>query len=399
MSDVTTETGWEEAMQQAVALFAEQFERPPTIAVRAPGRINIIGEHTDYNDGFVLPMAIDRWTVMVGRENRSPRCRVTAHEVEGEIASFLNDDRLTPGRTQWANYVKGVMAQFNAAGHRLPSFDAAVASTVPLGAGLSSSAALEVATATFLELLLGIRLDPLRKTRWCQRAEHDFAGVPCGIMDQMTSIVGRRGHAVLIDCRSMEWRPVALDEQKLALVVADTNVKHDLASSEYATRRQECQQVVDYARAHGHSDARALRDLTMMDLEEMRKELDPTLYRRARHVVAENQRTLLAAEAFEQGEMDTVGRLMNESHTSLRDDYQVSCDELDTMAELAREVDGVYGSRLTGGGFGGSTITLVHPDAVGRLIEHLQQRYPEATGRETTVFRVRPAEGATPMAT
>lgn len=399
MRQAQTQASWQPAFDRAVALFADQFQSAPTLAACAPGRVNLIGEHTDYNGGFVLPMAIDRWTVMVGRQNHSQRCRVAAEQYDGQISTFLNDDRITPGRTAWSNYVKGVIAQFNAAGHHVPSFDAAIASTLPIGAGLSSSAALEVATASFVELLMGIRVEPLRKARWCQRAEHDFAAVPCGLMDQLTSILGRRGHALLIDCRSMVHRPVAIDEARAAVVVADTGVHHELADTAYAERRGACQQVVNIAQKRLGRDVRTLRDLTMMDLEQMRRTLDATLYRRARHVVAESQRTRLAAEAFALGEVDTVGRLMNESHVSLRDDYQVSCPELDTMAEVAREVEGVLGARMTGAGFGGATVSLVQPDAVDRLIDHLHHRYPQLTGREPPVFRVHPADGAAPVPT
>jgi len=379
-------------LDRARAVFAEHFDGEPTIGAMAPGRVNLIGEHTDYNDGFVLPMAIERRTVLAARLNHSQRCRVVAADLEEEMASFLVE-QVAPGRTAWANYVKGVVAQFQRHGQPVPAFDAVVVSDVPLGGGLSSSAALEVATATLIEHLLHIHLDPVRKALWCQAAEHEFAGMPCGIMDQFISVMGKRGHAMLIDCRTHETQHVPLTDPNLAVVIANTNVKHELTGSEYPARRKQCEQAAA-ALAAAHGEIRALRDATLPQLEAIRRDLDATVYRRARHVIGENERVRLAAEEFQREDYAAVGRLMVESHRSLREDFEVSVPELDAMVELAMEVDGVYGSRMTGGGFGGCTVSLVRAEAVDALTAHLENRYVERTGIAPTVFATQPADGA-----
>jgi len=374
------------------ALFREHFDGEPEWLCVAPGRVNLIGEHTDYNDGFVLPMAIERRTVLVAALNHSPRCRLIAADLDEELHNFRLDD-VHPGKTAWANYVKGVVAQFLKAGHAVPGFDAVITSDVPLGGGLSSSAALEVATATLCEKLLGIQLDPKRKALWCQAAEHEYANMPCGIMDQFISVMGQAGHALLIDCRTQEATPVALNDPSVRIVIANSNVKHELTGSEYPTRRKQCEQAAA-ALNEAHGNIKALRDAEMAQLKTIEPALDGVVYRRARHVIGENERTLLAAKAFEEGDWQQAGRLMVESHRSLRDDYEVSCPELDTLVDLAMQVDGVFGSRMTGGGFGGCTVSLVKTDAVDRLIAHLNVEYPKKHDLEPTCFASQPGDGA-----
>jgi len=379
--------------QRCADLFDEHFDgaKPEWLSV-APGRVNLIGEHTDYNDGFVLPMAIERRTLIVAALNHSPRCRLIAADLDEELHNFRLDD-VKPGKTQWANYVKGVVAQFQKAGHSVPGFDAVITSDVPLGGGLSSSAALEVATATLCEKLLGIALEPKRKALWCQAAEHEFANMPCGIMDQFISVMGQAGCALLIDCRSQDATPVALNDPGVKIVIANSNVKHELTGSEYPTRRRQCEQAAA-ALNDAHGQIAALRDADMTQLKAVEPTLDAVVYRRARHVISENERTLLAAKAMEAGDWTEAGRLMVESHRSLRDDYEVSCAELDTLVNLAMRVDGVFGSRMTGGGFGGCTVTLVRSDAVEPLIQHLETEYPKAHDLQPTCFATQPADGA-----
>ncbi len=374
-------------------MFARHFDHKPTRIGVAPGRVNLIGEHTDYNDGFVLPMAIERRAVMVAAVNHSARCRIIAADLEEEQATFMVDP-LSPGRTAWANYIKGVVAQFQKHGQPVPGFDAVVTSDVPLGGGLSSSAALEVATATVVEGLLGIAVEPVRKALWCQAAEHEFAGMPCGIMDQFISVMGRKDHALLIDCRSHDATHVPLSDAGVAVLIANSNVKHELTGSEYPTRRRQCEQAAAALAQHFGESIRVLRDADMKRLDMLRTQLDDTVYRRARHVIGENQRTQLAATLFEGRRYDEAGRLMLESHRSLRDDFAVSTAELDTLVDLAMGVDGVYGSRMTGGGFGGCTVTLVRADAVDRLTDTLMSQYPRRHDREPTCFASRPADGA-----
>jgi galactokinase len=382
------------ALRKATAAFTEQFGGEPSVAVRAPGRVNLIGEHTDYNDGFVLPIALDLATVIVARLNGSQRCRVIAADIDGgEMSTFFANDTLAPSRTQWTNYIKGVIRQFVDAGHHIPAFDAAISSTVPLGSGLSSSAALEVATATLMESLLQIRLEPTRKAQWCQKAEHTFAGTPCGILDQMASICGQRGSAVLLDCRTLQTTLVPIEDDAIAFVVSNTNVKHELSGGEYGVRREQCEAAVKIMR-RTHHNLCALRDATLSHLAEYENVLDPVLFRRARHVISENERTLLMAKVLPERDYVWAGQLINESHRSLALDYEVSCRELDIMADLAQDFDGVFGSRMTGGGFGGCTVTLVRSDRADTLIQHLTAEYPKRTNLPATCFQVTPACGA-----
>ena len=384
-------------LDRAISVFIDHFDTQPDHAASAPGRVNLIGEHTDYNDGFVLPMAIEPRTAIVAKANHSPRFRIVASDLDQQMATFINDGDIAPGRTQWSNYVKGVIAMFKKQGHGVPSFDAVIASDVPVGGGLSSSAALEVAVATLIEQFEQIIVEPTHKALWCQAAEHEFAGMPCGIMDQFITVMGRPQHALLIDCRSRQAQLVPLDDPQLTVVIANSNVKHDLADSEYPVRRAQCEQATA-AIARQHPHVKSLRDATMPQLDDVRHAVDDVVYRRARHVIAEIQRTTLAADALRRVDYPAFGHLMHESHVSLRDDYQVSCPEIDGLVDQAEQFDGVYGSRITGGGFGGCTVTLVAADAAEPLIAHLRQAYSKQTGLEADCFATRPAGGARPIA-
>ncbi|XP_056153318.1 galactokinase isoform X2 [Lampris incognitus] len=343
---------------------------PPEVEVCAPGRVNLIGEHTDYNDGFVLPMALPLVTVVVGSRTSDQVVNIlTANEEVEEprkVDFNLPTDELTlsPGQPKWANYVKGVVQHYRA--HPLPGFRAVIASSVPLGGGLSSSASLEVAIYTFLQQLNPDDGDKVAKAVACQQAEHTHAGVPCGIMDQFVSVMGKAGHALLIDCRSLEATPVPLSEPGLVILITNSNVKHSLSGSEYPTRRRQCEEAAAMLRKS------SLRDATMADLEEARSQLDDVTYCRARHVIEEIERTARAAEALRRGSYKEFGKLMVESHNSLRDLYEVSCRELDELVSAAMEVDGVFGSRMTGGGFGGCTVTLLQAHATDKAILHIQ---------------------------
>jgi galactokinase len=375
---------------RAAGLFARCFGHPPRWLVAAPGRVNLIGEHTDYNDGFVLPMAIDRYILIAADVNTSGR--VTLHnETTGETATFGIRPKVERGEPSWSNYVRGVIAGFQKRREKVSGFDAVIESTLPLGGGLASSAALEVATATLLESMSGQALDPLEKALLCQQAEHDFAGVPCGIMDQFTSILAQADHAVLLDCRSRTTTSVPMTDPAVTVLVINTNVRHKLAESEYAKRRSQCEAA---ARA---LNVKALRDVTPAALEAARRQMDPAVYRRARHVVSENDRTVQAALAIQNSDWPTVGRLMYASHASLRDDYEVSCPELDAVVEMAEAMGpeaGIIGCRMTGGGFGGCTVSLVKTDAVQRITRNVDPAYEKTTGRQASIFSSRPAAGA-----
>ncbi|KAK5895561.1 hypothetical protein CgunFtcFv8_009245 [Champsocephalus gunnari] len=360
----------------------------PLIAVCAPGRVNLIGEHTDYNQGFVLPMALPLVTVVVGSQTCGRDVTVvtaTEHADEPHRVDFslpADGAPLAPGLPRWANYVKGVIEHYRAP--PVTGFRAVIASSVPLGGGLSSSASLEVAFYTFLQQLQPDDGDKVSKAVACQQAEHSHAGVPCGIMDQFVSVLGREGHALLIDCRSLEATLVPLADPGLIILITNSNVKHSLSGSEYPLRRRRCEEA---ASAMGKS---SLRDATMKDLEEASDRMDEVTVRRARHVIDEIERTVQAADALRRGEYKEFGRLMVESHNSLRDLYEVSCRELDELVSAALEVEGVYGSRMTGGGFGGCTVTLLQAGAIDRTMLHIQERYSGTP----TFYVTTPSEGA-----
>jgi galactokinase len=377
-------------MDRTSELFRRCFGHAPRWIVAAPGRVNLIGEHTDYNDGFVLPMAIERYIVIAGDTNT--KREVTLHSVTpGETATFNIRPKVEPGAPSWSNYVRGVIAGFQKSGKKLPAFDAVIESNLPYGGGLASSAALEVAAATLLELMTGQTLDPIEKAVLCQQAEHDFAGVPCGIMDQFTSILGRENHALLLDCRSRTTTPVALTNPDVTVLIINTNIRHKLAEGEYAKRRAQCETAARVLQVA------ALRDATLEALEAARKQLEPVVFRRAHHVISENERTLQAARAIQASDWTRVGQLMSASHASLRDDYEVSCPELDLVVEVAQQIGeagGVIGCRMTGGGFGGCVVSLVKTEAVQRITRNLDVAYEKKTGRQASIFSSRPAAGA-----
>ncbi|NWU04443.1 GALK1 Galactokinase, partial [Urocynchramus pylzowi] len=366
----------------------EAFGCAAVLAAWAPGRGNLIGEHTDYNGGFVLPMALQLGTVLVGSPTQDGTISIITTSAEADEphrVQFLAPrpgSSLSPGLPHWANYVKGVIQHYRAG--PVPGFSAVMASDIPLGGGLSSSAALEVATYTFLQQLCPDDGDLVAKALACQKAEHTFAGMPCGIMDQFISVMGQEGHALLIDCRSLETVPVPLSDASLAVLITNSNVRHTLTGSEYPTRRRQCEEA---AAALGKA---SLRDATLAELEEARSRLGDEVFRRARHVIGEIARTAQAAEALQHRDYRTFGRLMVESHNSLRDDYEVSCPELDELVAAALEVDGVYGSRMTGGGFGGCTVTLLEAGAADKAQQHIQEKYSGTA----TFYLTKPSGGA-----
>nr|XP_056717736.1 galactokinase [Euleptes europaea] len=360
----------------------------PKIAASAPGRVNLIGEHTDYNQGFVLPMALQMGTVMVGspRQDGIISIVTTAEEAdEPKRVQFpvpVEGGALKPGEPRWANYVKGVIQHYRAA--PLPGFNAVIASNIPLGGGLSSSASLEVATYTFLQQLCPDDGDPVAKALACQKAEHTFAMMPCGIMDQFISVMGKEGHALLIDCRSLETRLVPLTDPNLVVLITNSNVRHTLTGSEYPTRRRQCEEA---AKVLGKA---SLREASMSSLEASKALLSEEVYRRARHVIGEIERTTEAAESLQARDYKRFGQLMVESHNSLRNDYDVSCAELDELVAAALEVPGVYGSRMTGGGFGGCTVTLLESSATEEVLRHIKGKY----SRTATFYCTKASDGA-----
>lgn len=365
------------------------FGHEATVLAAAPGRVNLIGEHIDYCDGFVLPFAIDRYVVIAAAVTDSGLARFTS----GGHDDFEVDlsQPVEKGSPTWANYIRGVIRGFQDRGGSIPGFDACIVSSLPLGAGLSSSAALECAVATLLEGVLDTVLDTREKALLCQRAEHEFAGMPCGIMDQFASAFGQANRLVLIDCRSQEPELVPFDNPDLTVLVANTMAKHELIDGAYGARRKNTE---DGLRILGKP---SWRDVSLADVEAAWDKLGDPVNRRARHVVTEIQRTLAAATALRSNDYEALGPLMAASHDSLRDDFEVSCPELDTMVNLARAIGrggGVFGSRMTGGGFGGSTVTLCDSDRAAEIASTLSSEYREATGIEPQIFASRPAQGA-----
>lgn len=392
----------------------------------APGRVNLIGEHTDYTGGYVLPFAIGYSTVAYGSGSLKSRtgggkCRVvSANDGTNTPVEFIASKDMKPpeggdGKDKWARYVSGVVSQY------LPdlperfsvSFDLAVAGDVPLGSGLSSSASLEVAVARFVETVIddfssdagclafgssedvkqGKRSKDVVRALRCQKAENTWCNSPCGIMDQYVSSNAKAGCLLLIDCKNNSYEEVQMGEEgqeKASIVIADSNVKHSIAAGEYPIRVEQCKVATE---ALQKVDVQSLRDATLGDVEKAKKFIDDVIYRRAKHVVAENARTLAAKSLLEKGDWTKVGELMNESHESMKDDYEVSCNEINVLVSLARAHKGVYGSRMTGGGFGGCTVTLVEKQQAKSLMKHLKDGYKKLSGKDCECFVTSPGNG------
>jgi galactokinase len=373
-------------VDETVALFQREFNNSPKWIAAAPGRVNLIGEHVDYNDGFVLPMAIDRYTVVAAGPGMGDSVSVHSAGLAETKKLQLDADSKQP-ENGWSNYLRGVIAGF-AKLHEVPPLNAVVHSNVPLGSGLSSSAALEVAFATMLNQVLEAKLDPEAIGLLCQTAEHEHAGVPCGIMDQFSSALCRDAHLLLLDCRSQTYEHIPFSNPDISVLITNSEVKHSLVGGEYAARRSQCESATKKLGID------SLRDCTMEQLNANESKLEQAEFRRARHVVTEIERVIAAAKCFSAGQWPQVGKLMYESHASLDSDYEVSCGELNTLVEIASQLDGVIGSRMTGGGFGGCTVSLVEADQMEIVKTAIEREYESATGIQPTLFSTRPAQGA-----
>ncbi|WP_193214720.1 galactokinase [Luteolibacter marinus] len=374
----------------ASAGLKEQFGCDASVVAAAPGRVNLIGEHIDYCDGFVMPFAIDRYIVMAAALNGTGQARV-ATALGGEPAILELNVPQQVGTPKWANYLRGVFQGFQDRGHHLPGFDAFIISSVPGGAGLSSSAALECCMATLLEGLVDTVLDTKEKALLCQKAEHDFASVPCGIMDQFASAFGKPNRLVLIDCMTGEPEMVPFENPDLTVLIANTMVHHELSDGGYAARRKNTEEGL------AAIGKKSWRDATAADVESRWTSMGDPVNRRSRHVVGEIARTIAAAEALAKNDFEALGPLMAASHDSLRDDFEVSCKELDLMVEIARAIGrsgGVIGARMTGGGFGGSTVTLCESRKAEAIAATMAEKYKEATGITPQIFASRPSLGA-----
>ncbi|MGB5872808.1 MAG: galactokinase [Bacteroidota bacterium] len=371
----------EQLEEQTVQLFQERFQSPPTHIASAPGRVNLIGEHTDYNEGYVLPLAVDRHTAVAAGARGDRVLRAFSQNLQSSFRAPV-DDLIPKKRPAWSNYVKGIAILLQRSGATLSGANLCINGTIPRGAGLSSSAALEVATAHALRALNNLSHTDEDLIHLCQKAEHEFAGVLCGIMDQYVTTLARSGTALFLDCRTLEVEQIPFPPG-IRLLVIDTGVRRRLSSSEYNTRRGECAAAVGELQKV-LPEIRALRDINLEELSHHAELLPRNLQKRARHVVSENQRVIRATQALRENDVNELGKLLYESHMSLRHQYEVSCDELDALVDICAECEGVVGARMTGAGFGGCVLCLVQKDAVGEVTSRVDLEYPARTGSRAT---------------
>lgn len=370
--------------------FQQRFGTEPLL-VRSPGRVNVIGEHTDYNNGFVLPSAIDKAIYLGVSKRDDDKIVLYSEEFRQEHESTVSGVAISD--KQWPNYILGVVDQLNKRGHTLSGFNLNIDGDVPFGAGLSSSAAVECATAYALNQLFNLGIDRMELALIGQKAEHTFAGVMCGIMDQFASTFGKEGHVICLDCQSLEYEYVPLTLKGHKILLLNTNVKHSLASTEYNTRREECAEGVRLLQ-QGGEQVSSLRDANLIMVTKHIKDKNEVVYRRCKYIAEENQRLLTACDALKAGDLSTLGLNMYGSHDGLRDEYEVSCKELDFLVDAVRGNEAVVGARMTGGGFGGCTINLVREDAIEPLVADLSQRYKKAMGLDLTPYIAQTANGS-----
>jgi galactokinase len=386
----------ETTMQEKVSkAFYARFQERPAMVVRAPGRVNLIGEHTDYNDGFVLPVAVDRAAWLAASPREDAWATIRAVDMRNDEKTFPVD-RVPSSDSSWADYPKGVVWALLEEGLSPVGINGVLTSDVPVGAGMSSSAAVEVTFAFAWNQLseFGLKLSEIALL--CQKAENQYVGVNCGIMDQMISACGKAGHAMMLDTRTLERAYFSMPEG-IAIVVADSMVRRALSGSEYNVRRTQCEQAVSVIQKQ-QPEVSALRDVTPQQLERYQQQMPEIVYRRARHVVTENARVLRVSRALYEGRIEDVGQMLIEGHRSLRDDYEVSIAELDTLVEAAVEVEGCYGARLTGAGFGGCIIALAAEEAVPQVQAHLGEVYQATYGKQPAVYVTLPDNGVAQMA-
>lgn len=370
--------------------FRQRFSGTPRIFY-SPGRVNIIGEHTDYNEGFVLPAAIDK-TICIGVSLRDDdRIELRSEDFNDEHSTRL--DEVRPTGKGWPDYILGVVDQLRKRGYALKGFNLNIDGDVPIGSGLSSSAAVECATAFALNELNGLGIDRLQLALIAQKAEHEFAGVMCGIMDQFASVFGKQGHVIRLDCRSLEYEYVPLRLGDYRILLLNTNVKHSLASSEYNTRRRQCEAGVELVRK-AYPEVRSLRDASIELLDRYVKDVDELVYRRCRFVVEENERLLAACELLKAGDLEGLGQKMYGSHEGLSRDYEVSCRELDFLVDAVRSRPEVLGARMMGGGFGGCTINLVKQEAIAPLVDEISRQYKQAMGLDLEAYAAQTENGS-----
>ncbi len=376
-------------IQRINSKYKELFDSKPLL-IRSPGRINLIGEHTDYNNGFVFPAAIDKEIHFAVAKNDIGIFRFYAYDLSESFE--LEVSELSRTDTSWANYLLGVIAQFNKLGHDISGIDCVFGGDIPMGAGLSSSAAIENGMAYAINELFDIGLDKMQLTKMAQKAEHEYAGVMCGIMDQFASMHGKKFHAMKLDCRSLEYEYAKIDLKGYGIILFDTKVKHELSSSEYNTRRIECEKGVEILRKYD-KNIESLRDVPFRLLQKYKAEFEPVVYRRCKYVIEEESRVKLAFESLHNNDIIGLAALMNHTHEGLRDDYEVSCDELDILYDYAKNSNDIIGARMMGGGFGGCTINIVKEDKIERVIEEMTSYYKNITGIDGQVYKVNIVDG------
>ncbi len=369
--------------------FEQHFNGSPRV-FRAPGRVNLIGEHTDYNDGFVFPMAIDFYTTVAIVPTNDRKLYIHSENMDELIAVDLNDNKK---QKAWSDYIAGMAHVLESEGVNIPGASIYVESDVPVGAGLSSSAALEISSGLALIKTANAALKDKNLALLGQKAENQFVGMNCGIMDQYISVFGKADHALFLDCRSLEYQHVPLPSDQVNIVICNTMVKHELGTSEYNNRRSECEQGVKLLQTD-YPDIKALRDVSEGQFNKVQDKLPEIIRKRCRHVITENARTQKSINALEDGNLPKFGTLMNGSHNSLRDDYEVSCEELDLLVDIARKQEGVLGARMTGGGFGGCTVNLVQKESVDEFVNTIAKEYEKETSIQPEIYISVPSRGA-----
>ncbi|MFA6977905.1 MAG: galactokinase [Ignavibacteriaceae bacterium] len=362
--------------------YKELFDDEPLL-FRSPGRLNFIGEHTDYNLGFVLPAAIDKAIYFAISPRTDITCKLFAADLNDEYEFSL--ENLSKSPKDWANYLIGVVDQLIKAGYDLKGFNCVFGGDIPIGAGLSSSAAIEAGLAFALNHIFNLQIDKLSLVRLAQKAENEFVGVNCGIMDQFINVFGESGNALRIDCRSLEYELVPFDYENISVVFFNTNVSHSLASTEYNLRREECNKGVEVIKKD-FPTVTSLRDVNSEMLEAFKLKMEPLTYRRCKYVIGENERLLEACDALKVHDLGTFGSLLYQTHEGLSRDYEVSCPELDFLVEAVKEFPAVYGARMMGGGFGGCTINIIENEAVDGVTSLIAKKYKERFNREATVY-------------
>jgi galactokinase len=381
-----------ERVESLVNVFKGKFDGEPNILVRAPGRVNLIGEHTDYNDGFVFPIAIDRDIMVASKRRDDQIVRLYSLDFDKMVEFPLSEIQFD-SENHWSNYSRGVAHCLIEDGYSISGMDAVITGNIPQEAGLSSSAAMEVATALTFEKISEFEIEPSLMALLCQKAENKFVGVNCGIMDQFISRMGKKDHALLVDCRSLDFELIPLNLDEVKIVVCNTGKKRGLVDSEYNARRSECERGVKILEKF-FPGIEALRDIELEDLQKYINHVPEITEKRCKYVIKENNRVLESVEALSEMDLIKFGELMNQSHIGLRDEYEVSCPELDAMVDIAWGIDGVIGSRMTGAGFGGCTVSLVVGDSLQEFIDRVNEEYPKRFGLQHEIYVCNVEDGA-----